>query len=190
MAGINSNLVSGANALIVINEKKMVMAQDLNYSVRVDVLPVEVMGSYEVVAYEPIGYSVSGSFSIIRYLKKGDGLADADTIPHTNTAIGNGVGGIGLEKHLNPAELAVSETFTIKVFKKGKLGDTDDDPKTAQQPTTVEFTNLSGCRITGFSSTISKRSFVIEQYQFVATLYDDESFTGTATVNFTDLDPG
>ena len=188
MAGINSNLVSGANALIVVNGKKMVMAQDLNYSVRVDVLPVEVMGSYEVVAYEPIGYSVSGSFSITRYLAKTTGVLSATPIPNSSDN-GNGIGQIGLQKHLNPAEIAVSETFDIVVYKKGSLAADDGNPQTVEYPTTSEFTKLSGCRITGFSSTVSKRSFVIEQYQFVATLYDDESFNGSATVNFKDLTP-
>lgn len=179
MAGTTTNLVSGANALIVINDKKMVMAQDLNYSVRVDVLPVEVMGSYEVVAYEPIGYSVSGSFSIVRYMKAESGET---SIKNTDGAKGNSPSSIGLSDHMNPGRLSASTTFNIYVYKKGSTAGAGEPGKER------EFISLTECRITGFSSSISKRAFVIEQYQFVAKLYDDEVFEASETPNKVDLD--
>lgn len=187
MAGIYTNLITGANAAIIVNGRLLTMANDLSYSVRVDVLPVEVMGSYEVIAYEPMGYSVSGSFSLTRYV-----AYTGDNGLELSSKSGNGFGQLGLDGHLNPGTMAASVTFDIVVMKKGSgTGITDSDPDPAKTKLAASakeaFIKLTQCRIVGFSSNITKRGVVVENYQFVSKFYDDESTEVSGTNNIPDL---
>ena len=84
MADVKPGLITGSNAKIQLGGKTLAYATDIQYSVDVAVIPVEVMGRFEVVTNEPIAITVNGSFSIVRYSK-------GSPVPNA-AADGNGVG--------------------------------------------------------------------------------------------------
>jgi hypothetical protein len=135
MAGLRPFFITGANAKIKLNGKTIAFCTDLSYSVRVDHKAPKVLGMYESTSVEPLGYTVSGSFSVIRYTK--------DVKSATGTAIdasnaGNGVGnwgtawdgasgflssnGVGNDgrahEALNPSAFAAGTTFDIQIYQK------------------------------------------------------------------------
>lgn len=171
MPGIYTNLVTGANTKIKINGASSLYINDISYALNVQHLPVEVMGMYEVAAYEPIGYTVSGSFSCTRYTKDD---AATSTLPGTSASKGNGPFGFELDNHLNPGGLSTSTSFEIEITKKTSTGESN-------------FVKLTGCRVTAMSGSISKRGLLVEQYQFVATGYSDGELTYAGSFTGTDL---
>ena len=140
MSGARPFFITGANAKIKLNGKTLAFCTDLSYSVEILTQTPKVLGMYEGSSVEPLGYTVSGSFTVIRYAKdakdaiKGkspNGIADNDA--------GNGVGnwgnawgglgsslieaaGIGnggrADEALNPSKFAAGTTFDIQVYQK------------------------------------------------------------------------
>jgi hypothetical protein len=139
MAGKTPFFLSGANAKIKLNGKTLAFCTDLSYSIQIITQTPKTLGSYEGNSVEPLGYSVSGSFSVIRYIKdagkkignKPRGVAENDA--------GNGVGnwggvwgggvsdffarnGVGNDgranEALDPSKFASGTTFDIQVYQK------------------------------------------------------------------------
>ena len=69
MAGVRPFFITGANAKVVLNNKTLAFCTDLAYSVQVITKTPKILGAYEGSSVEPLGYSVSGSFTVIRYAK-------------------------------------------------------------------------------------------------------------------------
>ena len=94
MASVKPTFITGANAKIRLNGKTIAFCQDFSCSIQIITKTPKVLGKYEGDSVEPLGYTVSGSFTVIRYAKGvrkalGDmrypnGLAENDA--------GNGVG--------------------------------------------------------------------------------------------------
>lgn len=140
MAAVRPFFITGANAKIVLNGKTMAFCTDLSYSVAVLTQTPKVLGMYEGSSVEPLGYTVSGSFTVIRYAK--DAKANIGANAPNNTTpndAGNGIGnwgsawggglgsflaanGVGNDgrpnENLDPSKLQNGTTFDIQVYQK------------------------------------------------------------------------
>jgi len=139
MAGLKPFFITGANAKIKLNGKTLAFCSDFNYSVQVLTKTPKVLGMYEGTSVEPLGYTVSGSFTVIRYAK--DAQSNIGVAPHgvaPNDA-GNGIGnwgtqwggtagdflarnGVGndgrAQEGLDPSKFSNGTTFDIQVYQK------------------------------------------------------------------------
>ena len=140
MSGVRPFFLTGANAKIKLNGKTLAFCTDLSYSIEILHSTPKVLGMYEGSSVEPLGYTVSGSFTVIRYAKDIKGAVHAN--PPAGTAendAGNGVGnwgnawgglgsslieaaGIGnggrADEAMNPSKMAGGTTFDIQVYQK------------------------------------------------------------------------
>lgn len=144
MAGVRPFFLTGANAKIIVNGKTLAFCTDLSCSVQVLHQTPKVLGMYEGSSVEPLGYSVSGSFTVIRYVKD-IGSAVGGKKPDGTTAndAGNGVGnwggvwggklgdflarnGVGNDgranEALDPSKFQAGTTFDIQIYQKVKKG--------------------------------------------------------------------
>lgn len=140
MSGIRPFFLNGASAKIKLNGKTLAFCTDLSYSIQILTQTPKVLGMYEGSSVEPLGYSVSGTFTVIRYAKdiasavggtKPNGIAENDA--------GNGVGnwgsvwggklgdflsrnGIGNDgranEALDPSKFSNGTTFDIQIYQK------------------------------------------------------------------------
>src|ERR1035437_7743136 len=69
MAGTKPFFISGANAKVKVNGKTLAFCTDLSYSIQVLTQTPKILGMYEGSSVEPLGYTVSGTFTVIRYAK-------------------------------------------------------------------------------------------------------------------------
>jgi hypothetical protein len=180
MSGHAPSFLTGANAKIKIGPSTIGYAQDCSYRVTVSQIPIEVMGKYEVVAYEPIAYSVEGTLSVIRYTSAAAGVAGAN-------AEGNGVGNWDVTPDqkgnfaFDPSKLMVSKTFDLEVFQKiNPNGDVGENG----------VIKLTDCRFTSKGGSINRRGVLVEQFAFNAILASDDSFKSSpSSANTQDLKP-
>lgn len=190
MALRQAGMVSGANAKIQLGGKTLAYAVDFQYNVETSVVPVEVIGRVEVISHEPIAMSVSGSFSIARYTKA---MRTTNVNMKDTSASGNGVGELASGKAVatdgnmggafNPAAILNSSTVDITIYQR-KAGTSGS---TAANGDYDEFMKIIDCRLTRLSGSLNKRGILMEQYQFVGIMYDDESFAAGETTTGTDL---
>jgi hypothetical protein len=140
MSGIKPFFITGANAKIKLNDKTLAFCTDISYSIQVLTQTPKILGMYEGSSVEPLGYSVSGSFTIIRYAKdaKANIGGKAPNGVAANDA-GNGSGnwggtwggnasdffarnGIGKDgranEALDPSKFANGVTFDIEIYQK------------------------------------------------------------------------
>lgn len=140
MSGIRPFFITGANAKIKLNGKTLAFCTDLSYSIQAPHQTPKVLGMYEGSSVEPLGYTVSGSFTVIRYAKDVSS-AVGGTRPHgvAENDAGNGVGnwgtvwggklgdflarnGVGNDgrahEALDPSKYQNGTTFDIQVYQK------------------------------------------------------------------------
>ena len=140
MSGLRPFFLTGANAKIKLNGKTLAFCTDLSYSVQVLTQTPKVLGMYEGSSVEPLGYTVSGSFTVIRYMKD---IAQAVGGARPNSVVendaGNGIGnwggvwggklgdffarnGVGNDgranEALDPSKFQGGTTFDIQVYQK------------------------------------------------------------------------
>lgn len=168
MANMKPGLITGSNAKIQIGGKTIAYATDVQYSVETAIIPVEVMGRYEVLTNEPIATSVAGSFTVVRYSSLAAGLPNA-------APTGNGVGKLsdGMANAFNPGQMLSTQTVDIVIFQKTKEIATAADVQ--------EVVRITDCRLTRLSGSINKRGILTEGYSFVGVLFDDDSFTASGS---------
>lgn len=176
MAKSKPGLVTGSNAKLIFGGKTLAYATDVSYSVDVSVVPVEVMGSYEVITNEPIAVNVRGSFTIVRYT-----ATAANALPQA-AKTGNGVGQLGKDRTnsmdgqsnaFNPSKMLSTSTVDLEIFQR--------QATEGEAIGTTSLVKISDCRLTRLSSGLNKRGIMTESYDFVGILYDDESFEGDAS---------
>ena len=174
MAQKQPGFITGANAKIKMFDKTVAYCSDVAYNITVQTIPVESMGTYEVHANEPVGYTVDGSFSVIRYTKHateskigGDSKPAADgNAPHRLAGSGT------MGEHLNPALLLASQTFDLEIMEK-----TDES-------TDVGVFKVQDCRLTRRGATLNKRGVLVDNYAYVGILATDTDIdTGDQTGN-------
>jgi hypothetical protein len=183
MAGQKPGLVTGSNAKLKFGNKTLAYASDVSYSVDVSVVPVEVMGRYEVITNEPIATNVRGSFTIVRYTKEGN----AGLYGSSKTS-GNGVGALGKDgttansgqaNAFNPGQMLSTSTVDLEIFQRSSAGGNIGD--------SLKLVKIQDCRLTRLSSGLSKRGIMTETYDFVGVLYGDESFNASLSGSGEDL---
>lgn len=175
MAGVRPFFLTGANAKIKVNGKTLAYCTNLAYSVKVKHAAPKVLGMYEASSVEPLGYEVTGQFSVVRY------IADAATQtggknPDGTTNTGNGIGQWGTNnvsfsnlvdgrayENLNPKRLATATTFDIEVIQKTQ----------GQNVTAAKIRNV---RITQADFNLSKKAAATQTFNFVAIYADEDSF--------------
>lgn len=141
MSGSLPSIITGATAKIRLNGKTLAFCQDFNCSIQVLTKVPKVLGKYEGDSVEPLGYSVSGSFTIIRYAKGIRKLNGPGGYPNglAENDAGNGVGnwggqwggsvsdhlsryGIGNDgranEALDPSKFGSGTTFDIQIYQK------------------------------------------------------------------------
>ena len=177
MAGVKPGLITGSNAKLKFDGKTLAYATDVQYSVDTAVIPVEVMGHFEVIANEPIAITVAGSFTVVRYAK-GAAIAagDSSTLPGAS-ANGNGIGQLGGPKQkdaFNPKNILQSSTVDMDIFQKA-IGPNGTESSNA-------IVKIIDCRLTRMSGSVNKRGVLTEGYSFVGRLFqDDDHQVGIST---------
>lgn len=190
MATKTPGMITGANAKITITDPTsaegksitLAYASDVNYDLRIDHIPVEVMNKYEVVSNEPVSMALSGSFTVVRYIEKAvlaktsvkQGDKDID-VPALLTPGGdasaksNSVNLWGIGKPFSPGDLLGSSTFDISIYQRYVKADGQED--------STLFLKFKNCRITSRSTSLNKRSVMSERFDFVGETMDDDAIT-------------
>ena len=185
MTNVRPFFITGANAKIKVNGKTLAFCTDLTYSIAVLTQTPKILGMYEGSSVEPLGYTVSGSFSIIRYAKDAKanvggkppvGISENDAgngIGNWGAAWGGGLGsflaanGVGNDgrpnENLDPSKLQNATTFDIQVYQKTNSGD-------------LGVANIRNVRITQADFSLSKKGAAIQRFNFVALYADEDSF--------------
>jgi len=199
MAGIAPGFVTGANARIKIGNTTFAFCTDVSYNINVQTIPIEAMGKYEVFANEPVGYSVDGSFSVIRYTARATASADGGPsgIPGTAGTQGNAPDQVetednhSMQEHLNPANLLTSKTFDIEIHEKVRLATPASVTEEQAAAADVKVFQIADCRLTRRGATLNKRGILVDAYAFVGILAgdfkEDEVQVGNSSSVATDL---
>jgi hypothetical protein len=163
MAGIKPGFITGANGKIKLDGKTLAYCTDLSFTVDVATIPIEVIGTYEVKSYEPVAYSVNGSFSVIRYTQK-DGPTHSGTAASGTPA--DKIGGVNnVGKQLDPGRILTSSTFDIELQQRlANAAGAIEDGSTYK---------IHDCRVTRRSSSLNKRGVMVDSYAFVGVLAGD-----------------
>jgi hypothetical protein len=194
MANRAPYFLTGANAKLKVNGVTMAYATSLNYAVVVKHASPKILGMYESFTQEPLSYDVTGSFTIVKDVRKAkDAATDRKfDVPHNSDADGNGIGnwqvksGIGgafgaaldvvgapfgaaasdgrAHESFNPKKLNRSMMFDIEVYLKIGNGD----------PCGVA--RIRGVRIEQATFELSKRGIATQTFTFKACYVDEDSF--------------
>jgi hypothetical protein len=186
MAGVRPTFITGANAKVKVNNKTLAFCTDLSYSVQVITQTPKVLGMYEGSSVEPLGYNVSGSFTVIRYAKDVKDNIGSGKSPHglAENDAGNGVGnwgqawgggaggflarsGVGNDgranEALDPSKMQNGVGFDIQVYQKTPGGD-------------IGVANIRNARISQADFSITKKGAAVQRFTFVALYVDEDSF--------------
>jgi len=135
--------LTGANAVIMLNNKSVAYATDISYSITVKHATPRVLGRFEVETIQPLSYDVEGTLTIIKYAR---GMKDyIGTPPVDANQAGNGVGSYsagqgmlagalglpsggtfdgGTADNFNPSRMFQSKMFDIEIRQKLPGNDT------------------------------------------------------------------
>lgn len=168
--------VVGARAKIKVDGATIAFATNVNYTVDVTHVPVECLGAYEVIAYEPVGYRVSGTLTVVRYTANGNQVSANGTTdgkgnsPFNNfgTTTGVVVGAAGVPAAFNPANLLLSSTFDIEVYDR-RDGQADQHGQ--------RFIKVGDARFERRSGGINAKGLLEEQFSFNGILFSDDAAT-------------
>lgn len=183
MAGVRPFFLTGASAKIRINNVTLAYCTNLSYSVTVNHASPKVLGMFESTGIEPLSYSVSGSFSVVRYVADVASNNDGVTPNGVNNG-GNGIGNMGPDgvgkrlvaginpnqtdgrtyDNLNPGKLDQAVGFEIVIFQKLSNGKLQSVAK------------IREARITKADFSIAKGAPAIQTFQFSALYVDEDSF--------------
>jgi hypothetical protein len=183
MAGMKPFFLTGANAKIKVNNVTLAYCTNLSYSIIVNHASPKVLGMFESTGIEPLSYSVSGSFTVIRYVAD-VASNNSGTLPHGVNNGGNGIGNMGPDgigkrlvaginptrtdsrtyDNLNPSKLDQAVGFEIDIFQKLSTGGQQSVAKVRE------------ARITRADFSIAKGSAATQVFQFTALYVDEDSF--------------
>ena len=173
----NGGFVTGANAIIKWGETVVGVARDLSYNISIPHIPIEAMGTLEVIANEPVSFTVSGSFSLYRYNKK-----IAGTLGSSASSTGNTVAAYNQTSQVNPGEILFSRAFDLTIQLKDNGFESEEKTNTATDldvgGTLFNYMQFKNCRITNRSSSLDKRGVQVERFDFVAIIGGDLNSTG------------
>lgn len=182
--------ITGAAAKVVIPNTNRILAfcSDVNFTIDVTVIPIEAIGMMEVVTYEPVAYSASGSMSVMRYAAstiKDAGLGTVGSVAATPTSpigdlkVGNAANDIAGDyaifgAHLDPSAYMGSRTFDMDIYTRVQtVGGTPDKPTTDTKFQWIY--RIHDARLTRRGNALTKRGVMVDAYNFVATWVEDKS---------------
>jgi len=170
MAGIKSTFVVGARAKVKIDGKTLAFATNVNYTVDVAHIPVEVLGSYEVIAYEPVGYRVNGTMTVVRYTANGNTTRVDEATNDGNSVfkMGTAANAARAPAAFNPGNLLLSETFEVEVYDRRDGIKSNDGQK---------FVTIQDARFERRSGGLNAKGLLEEQYSFNGILMHDDAAT-------------
>ena len=156
--------ITGANAKLKIGGFAVAYATDLQYREDVQHIPIYAMGKIDAHAYEPVGYTVSGSFSVIRYTKKTGAQAPAASAENSanSPSLYPEVG-----EQMDPGRWLASQTVDIELFERS--GNADNNLDAASK----SVIKILDCRLTRRGITLTKRGVMSESFQFVGEILQD-----------------
>ena len=184
MANSRPIFLTGANAKIKVNGRTMAYCTDISYTIQVMHQTPKVLGMYEGSSVEPLGYNVSGSFRLIRYMRNArDNISENVSIKNSGNGVGSWGGssekkgftkdniqsGARAEESLSPGDLENAAAFDIEIYQKlyGAQTDSTDNLGVAR---------IRNCRIVQAEFTLSKKSAAIQTFNFVALYADEDTF--------------
>lgn len=96
MASKQPFFLTGTNARILLNNRTVAYATDINYRITVGHTSPRVLGRFEVETHQPVTYDVEGELTVIRYAR---GLKEFLGIgtPEAASNDGNGIGSYGVD---------------------------------------------------------------------------------------------
>jgi hypothetical protein len=184
MAGLKPFFITGATAKIKLNGKTVAFCTDFSYSVQVAHQTPKILGMYEGVSVEPLGYTVNGSFQILRYARNAKANTGSNPSGVAANDSGNGIGNMGeawsksnsgfrarvgvgndgrVHENLNPSKLDTATTFDIEIYQKTEKGN-------------IGVAKIRNARIVQADFTISKKMVAQQRFNFVARYADEDSF--------------
>ena len=158
--------ITGANAKLYIAGAVVAYATDVQYREDIQHIPIYAMGKIDAHAYEPVGYSVSGSFSVIRYTKNGDAASTAAATAQNSGNSPKLYPTVG--KQMDPGQWLASETVDIELFERAATSTNATEVKTS-------VLKIMDCRLTRRGITLTKRGVLSESFQFVGELIGDNN---------------
>lgn len=191
MAGMKPFFLTGANAKIRVNGKVLAYVTNLSYSVQVNHATPRVLGMYEPSSVEPLSYTVTGSFTVARYIAD---IKDdvGGTSPNGVSDRGNGIGGWGPEsnldkfvagldikkgaadgrayENLDPSKMNKATTFNMEVYQKFNGGQRS-------------VANIRDIRITRADFNVGAKSVANQTFNFTALYVDEDSFVADFSGN-------
>ena len=168
-----STFITGANAVVKFGEAKLAYCTDVSYSLDVQHIPIESMGTYEVHANEPVAVMVNGSFSVIRYVRKSgeSSINDSGTVDTSEGAEGGNtlsdIGSADRKKafdQMDPSLILSSQTVDLEVHVKTAI----DGSGTEQS-----IIKIGDVRCSRKAASMNKRGVMVDNYTFVARTYAD-----------------
>lgn len=187
MADKKPFFLTGANARILLNNKTVAFATDVNYKISVKHATPRVLGRAEVEVIQPMTYDVSGSLTVIRYgkgLKDYFGAAAPSNVDQKGDSVGSfgldtGAGFIGnalgfptsdgqfngaTDEAFNPSRFFQSKMFNIEI--RQTLDSNNETPVAV----------LRDCRFEDMSFGLTKRGVAVISMSFRARYADDDTF--------------
>ena len=184
MSGLNPFFITGDKVRIRIDGKTVAFATDLMCSIQITHQTPHVLGMYEPTSVEPLSYNISGTFTVIRYVKNaianiggsvpygvnskdvGNSASTFGSDTHnSNNGLSNlGVAGAGGRAYeaLDPSTYSQGTTFDIEVYQK------------APNDVVLGIIKIRSARITKADFSVSKRTPGIDRFEFVALYVDGD----------------
>lgn len=194
--------VTGASAKVKINGVTLAYCTELSYRVEINHSIPRVLGMYEGVSLEPLSYSVTGTFSVVRYVDGAKSLLTAQGAVFSGAKIsegGNGIGNIAPERddpansknkriydQLVPASLEAGTTFDIEVYQKFPESLDAQNQQRVKGERLLAVARIRKARIARAEAALSKNSSLIERYSFIALYLDEDSFIANPSGYFGD----
>ena len=178
--------LTGANAKIVVNNVTIALAVDVSYQVITKNVSPRVLGRYEVEEHQPVAYDVTGSFTVIRYVR--DVANATGNIPAGLNNIGNGIGGwntdandsikstLGFPNGNGEIDARVSEAFDPALMYKSVMFDVEIRQKTGNGGQECVVARVRNCRIETMNFTLRSKGPALQTFSFKGQYLDEDSF--------------
>lgn len=181
--------LTGGNAKVLLNNKTMAFATDVNYKISVKHASPRVLGRFEVEVHQPVAYDVTGSMTIIRYAR---GLTDyykknGYSSPEDASKKGDGVGSFGNSSFAGAVGAALglptadgqfdgkaNEAFVPSRMYQSAMFDIEIRQRLPGGEE-VKVVLLRDCRIEESSFSLNKKGLATETLTFKARYADDDS---------------
>jgi hypothetical protein len=163
--------LTGASAKVKLNSKTVAYAQEVSYQTELEVMPIEVMGNYETITYEPLAYRVRGSLSIVRYTKNTKTTSGvAGTSDTGNSFLAGGYDSAAtspdVSGQFDPGQIIAGNSCDLEIFQRQ-----DDGTPAGTLQSAVKIT---GVKFTGMSGSINKRGNLVVNASFVGVLVGED----------------